>query len=138
MASEDRIPAPPSPDIQATVRTVQTDIPVTPSLSDLATVSHQKGDVQMITVTREKLEATLSASGSISSNFLTLMIGTALTLFIALKSGGVAEEWKGIFWVSFYFSLVLVAFFGVLTVNQELAKRRLRRELRKLPSTPLR
>jgi len=126
------------PEIQTSAQRVQTDIPVAPSLHDLANVSHQKGDVHMITVTREKLEATLSASGSISSNFLTLMIGTALTLMIALKSGGVQKEWEGVFWVSFYFSLVLVAFFTALTIKQEAAKWRLKRELRNLPSTPLR
>jgi MFS family permease len=105
------------------------------SLSAYANVFHQKEDMRLITVSREKLEGILSASGSLSSNFLTLMIGTALTLFIALKSGGVEQEWRGLFWIAFWFSLVLCAFFGLLTIRQEVAKWRVKRELRKPPST---
>lgn len=52
-----------------------------PALSDLATISHQKGDVRMITLTSDKIDMLLSATGSISSNFLTLMIGIAAAVF---------------------------------------------------------
>ena len=58
-------------------------------LDDLATVPHQKGDVRMITLTTDKIDMLLSASSSLSSNFLTLMIGITVAIFMALKSGGV-------------------------------------------------
>jgi len=107
-----------------------------PNLLDYANVSHQKGDVQMITTTRDKIEALLDASGSPSSNFLTAMLGIALSIFLSLKSGGVEESWRPTFWTAFYFSLVLVLFFGIGTMRNELKKRRLRRELiRDIPPT---
>ena len=61
------------------------------ALGDLANVSHQKGDVPLITISKDRLEAMLSPASSLSSNFFTLMVGIALTIFMALKSGGVEE-----------------------------------------------
>ena len=104
-------------------------IRVTP-IADLATVSHQKGDVRMITLTTDKIEMLLSATSSLSSNFLTLMIGIAVAIFMALKSGGVEESWRATFWLAFWFSLILVIFFGILTASQELKKYRLRNEFK--------
>src|SRR4051812_10173745 len=89
------------------------------SLSDYANVFHQKEDMRLITISREKLEAILSASGSLISNFFTLMIGVALTLFIAIKSGGLDKETLGWFWIGFLFSLFFVALLGLLTLSQE-------------------
>lgn len=106
------------------------------SIDEYATFTHQKGDVRMITLTRDKLENILSASGSLSSNFLTLMIGTALTIFMALKSGGVEESWRSTFKVALVFSLVLVAFFAVLTGVQEWKKHKIRQEFKPPPTKP--
>jgi|SRR5215213_775681 len=101
-----------------------------PTLSDLATISHQKGDVRMITLTSDKIDMLLSATGSLSSNFLTLTIGIAAAIFMALKSGGVEESWRATFWVAFWFSLLLVVFFGILTAAQEIKKYKLRQEFK--------
>jgi hypothetical protein len=98
-------------------------------VEQLANVSHRRGDVQMITVTKDKIDAVLSASGSLNSNFLTLMIGIAASIFISLKSGGIVEDWQRTFWVAFWFSLILVFFFGIGTIQNEIKKRNLRREL---------
>ncbi|HVG34175.1 MAG TPA: hypothetical protein VM911_13885 [Pyrinomonadaceae bacterium] len=115
---------------QATVSDVQKNIPVaSEDVFNYANVSHKKGDVRMITTTTDKIEALSSASGSLSSNFFALMVGVALSIFIALKSGGIEESWKRTFWVAFFFSLVLVLFFGIGTIQSELKKRRLRHEL---------
>jgi hypothetical protein len=100
------------------------------SIDEYATFTHQKGDVRMITLTRDKLENILSASGSVASNFLTLMVGIALTIFMALRSGGVEAAWKATFWVAFYFSLILVVFFGILTAMQEWKKYQFKQELK--------
>ena len=99
-------------------------------LDDLATVSHQKGDVRMITLTTDKIDMLLSASSSLSSNFLTLMIGITVAIFMALKSGGVEDSWQGTFWIAFWFSLILVVFFAIMTTTQEIRKYRLRSEFK--------
>jgi len=108
-----------------------------PDVNTYANVSHQKGDVPLITTTRDKFEAILSASSSLSSNFLALMIGSALTVFMALKSGGIEESWKQTFKIALIFSLVLVVFFGLLTARDEYRKYRFKQELKRTPSTPL-
>lgn len=126
----------PEPDQQITGLATSREVGVTiPAISDLATVSHQKGDVRMITLTIDKIEMLLSATSSLSSNFLTLMIGIAVAIFMALKSGGVEESWRATFWLAFWFSLILVAFFAILTASQELKKYRLRNEFKGKKST---
>jgi MFS family permease len=108
------------------------------ALGDLANISHQKGDVGLITLSKDKIEAMLSATGSLGSNFLFFMLGAALSILLALKSGGVEEGWRPIFWLGLIGSLIWAAFFGAFTVKQELQKKRFRKEIRDTPSTPLR
>ena len=109
---------------QASVTPLKSD-----ELAEIADFSHRKGDIQLITLSKDKLDAILSASGSINSNFLTLMIGIAVAIFTALKSGGVEESSRAIFWLAFYFSLILTVFFAALTLKEELKKRRLKKEI---------
>jgi ABC-type dipeptide/oligopeptide/nickel transport system permease component len=111
--------------------------PIEPRLDSLANVSHQKGDVPLITLPRDRVEAMLSPVSSLSSNFFTLMIGIALAIFMALKSGGVQADWVRTFWLAFWFSLILIVFFGIFTGAQEWKKHQFRKEIRKLPSTPV-
>jgi hypothetical protein len=106
-------------------------------LSAYADVSHAKADVQMVTTTKDKLETYLSAGGSISSNFFALMVGSALTIFMALKSGGVEESWRPVFWLALIGSVILSVFFGFLTAKDEYKKYKYRKEIKKLPTTPL-
>jgi hypothetical protein len=108
-----------------------------PNIYDFANVSHAKGDVRMITTTKDQILAYIAAGGSISSNFFALMVGCALTIFMALKSGGVEESWRGIFWLALYGSLILAAFFGFLTAKDEYRKYKYRKEIDSLPTTPL-
>jgi hypothetical protein len=89
----------------------------------------------MITLTTDKIDMLLSATSSLSSNFLTLMIGIAVAIFMALKSGGVEGSWRATFWLAFWFSLILVVFFAILTASQEMKKYRLRNEFRRKKST---
>jgi hypothetical protein len=100
-----------------------------PSVNEFANFSHQKGNVRMVTTTTDKIEACLSASNSLWANFFSLMIGIAAAILIALKSGGVEESSRPLFWLAFYGSMIFAAFFGVGTIFGELKKRRLRREL---------
>lgn len=108
------------------------------SAADVANISHQKEDVGLITLSKDKVEGMLSATGSLGSNFLFLMLGAALSIFLALKSGGLEASWKPIFWLAFYGSLILAAFFGAFTIKQEVQKHRYRKHIRNAPSTPLR
>ena len=124
------------------VAPVEMETPDSPRTStnirDYADISHQKGDVRMVTTTKDKLEMLLSASGSLSANFFALMVGSALTVFMALKSGGIEESWRQTFWLAFLSSLILCAFFGLVTARDEYRKYQFRKEIRNAPSTPLR
>jgi len=111
----------------------ESDLKIGSALGDLANVSHQKGDIPLITISKDRLESITSPVSSLSSNFFTLMIGTALTIYMALRSGGVEETWRATFWLAFYFSLALVIFFGILTAAQEYRKYQLRREFKSKP-----
>lgn len=99
-------------------------------VEDYANISHQKADVGMITITRDRLEHILSATSSLSSNFFTLMLGAAGSVFLALKSGGIDPGWISTFQLALIGSLVFAAFFGILTVNQEWKKYKFRQELK--------
>lgn len=113
------------------------EIGIGSALGDLANVSHQKGDVGLITTSRDRFDALTSPTSSLSSNFFTLMIGIALAIYIALKSGGVKPESQATFWLALWFSLILVAFFGILTAVQEYRKHKFRKEFKSTPSTPV-
>ena len=93
--------------------------------------------MQLVTTTKDKILGYLSAGGSISSNFFSLMLGCALAIFMALKSGGVEESWRPIFWLALIGSLVFAAFFGILTAKDEYKKYKYRKEIRNLPTTPI-
>ena len=108
------------------------------SVADVANVSHQKGDIGLITLSRDKLEGMLSATGSLGANFLFFMLGIAASVLLALKSGSVESDWRRTFWLAFFGALIFAAFFGAFTVKQELQKRRYRKDIREAPSTPLR
>jgi hypothetical protein len=109
----------------------------TPTVSNYANISHKKGDVGLITINKDTARTWIAAGSSLSAVFFSLMAGTAITLIVSLKSGAIAEDSKGIFWLAFWGSLVLSIFFGVTMVKQEWEKRRIRRWLDELPSTEL-
>jgi hypothetical protein len=108
------------------------------SATDVATISLQKGDVGLIILSKDKVEGMLSATGSLGSNFLFLMLGAAISIFLALKSSSVESGWRPVFWLALIGSLVLALFFGAFTIKQEIQKSRYRKQIRDAPSVPLR
>ena len=116
---------------------IASEIRVGSALGDLANVSHQKGDVGLITISRDRFDAMTSPTSSLSSNFFTLMVGVALTIYISLESGGVKPESQATFRVALWFSLSLVVFFGILAAAQEWRKYKFRKEFKTTPSTPV-
>ncbi len=116
----------------------EAEIRIGSALGDLATVSHQKADIPLITISKDRFDMMVSPISSLSSNFFTMMVGTVLAIFLALKSGGVEEDWRATFWLALWLSLVLMVFFGLLTAAQEWRKHQFRKQYKTAPAKPIR
>lgn len=109
------------------------------SVGDLANISHQKADIGLITFSKDKVLAMLAVSGSLSSNFLSGALTSALAIFLALISGvAVKDGWQGTLWLGFFNALAFSIYFGILTFRQERQRHKFREQIEKAPSTPLR
>ena len=113
------------------------EIRIGSALGDLVTVSHKKGDIPLITISKDRFDMIVSPISSLSSNFFTMMVGVALAIFLGLKSGGIQEDWRPTFWLALLFSLVLMVFFGILTAAQEWHRHQFRKQFKASPSNPI-